>query len=266
MFSLPGNKLDIYHDLKGDGTIDLSDGGVHDVKLLVKDAYGNTSTVKLALQFSGNEAPDKVCANTMFPDSRNIFENNQVEFYLDEQALYDKICFNYLETPAESAKYYSNIYHLHNALIPVHDYFDVRLRPSRQVPEQLQSKVVMVREGQGSSTSGTTFENGWYKGTFRDFGNFHLEVDTIAPKITPIGVKPGANLSKAGKIAFAMNDASGIKSYRAELDGKWLMFSRRGNILTYTFDEHCQPGTHTLVFKVTDVAGNTGRYSVTFKR
>ncbi|NLU94488.1 M23 family metallopeptidase [Chitinophaga sp. Ak27] len=266
LFSLPGNKLDIYHDVKGDGTISLEDGAVHDVKLLVKDAYGNTSTVKLALQQGGPEPADKPCANTMYPDSRNIFENNQVEFYLDEDALYDKICFNYQETPATNPKAYSNIFHLHTPLVPIHDFFGVRMRPSKIVPEHLQSKVVMVREGMGSSTSGTTLENGWYKGTFRDFGNFHLEVDTIAPKVTPLGIKPGANLAKATKIAFAMNDASGIQSYRAELDGKWLLFSRRGNVLTYTFDEHCQPGTHVLVMKVTDVAGNEGTYRLSFKR
>ncbi len=266
VFSLPGNKLDIYHDLKGDGTIHLSDGEVHQVKLLVKDAYGNTSTVKLALQQSGTEDAPKACANTMYPDSRNIFENNQVEFYLDETALYDQVCFDYLETASVSTKAYSNIYHLHNALVPVHDLFDVRLRATRNVPEHLQSKIVMVREGQGSSTSATTLENGWYKGTFRDFGNFHLEVDTVAPKVTPLGVKPGAVLSKAAKISFAMSDASGIKNYRAELDGKWLMLSRRGNVLTYTFDEHCQPGAHVLVLKVTDIAGNEGSYRLSFKR
>ncbi|MET3874772.1 M23 family metallopeptidase [Chitinophaga sp. OAE865] len=266
VFSLPGNKLDIYHDLKGDGTIHLSDGEVHQVKLLVKDAYGNTSTVKLALQQSGTNDTQKACANTMYPDSRNIFENNQVEFYLDETALYDQVCFDYLETAPAGAKAYSNIYHLHNALVPVHDLFDVRLRATRNVPEYLQSKMVMVREGQGSSTSATTLENGWYKGTFRDFGNFHLEVDTVAPKVTPLGVKPGAVLSKAAKISFAMSDASGIKNYRAELDGKWLMFSRRGNVLTYTFDEHCQPGAHVLVMKVTDIAGNEGSYRLSFKR
>jgi Peptidase family M23 len=266
VFSLPGNKLDIYHDLKGDGTIHLDDGAVHEVTLLVKDAYGNTSTVKLNLQQGGPEAADKSCANLMYPDSRNIFENNQVEFYLDEDALYDKICFNYAETPSVSTKAYSNVYHLHTPLVPVHDFFNVRLRPSRPVPEKLQSKIVMVREGMGSNASATTLENGWYKGTFRDFGNFHLEADTIAPKVTPLGVKPGANLAKAAKIAFAMNDASGIKSYRAELDGKWLLFSRRSNVLTYTFDEHCQPGTHILVMKVTDIAGNEGTYRLSFKR
>ncbi|SEA05313.1 Peptidase family M23 [Chitinophaga terrae (ex Kim and Jung 2007)] len=266
LFSLPGNQLSIYNDLNGDGSVDLTDGQVHHITLQVKDAYGNTSVVKFGVQQGGPEAPATPCANTMYADSRNIFENNQVEFYLDEAALYDEICFRYKELPAESAKYVSNVYQLHNALIPVHSFFNVLLKPTRNIPEGLQSKVVMVREGQGSNASGTTLENGWYRGSFRDFGNFHLEIDTVAPKVTPLAVKPGANLAKASKLSFAMSDASGIKEYRAELDGKWLMFSRKGNVLTYTFDEHCGPGSHVLVMKVTDIAGNVGSYRLTFKR
>jgi hypothetical protein len=231
----------------------------------VKDAYGNTSNVKLALQQGGPEPAAPVCANTMYPDSRNIFENNQVEFYLDDAALYDEICFRYKELPSENAKYVSNVYQLHSALIPVHDAFGVLLKTTKNVPESLRPKVVMVRVGEGSGASATTLENGWYRGTFRDFGNFHLEIDTVAPRVTPIGIKPGAAI-RGGKISFAMHDTSGIKEYRAELDGKWLMFSRKGNVITYKFDEHCGPGTHTLVVKVTDIAGNVGSYKLTFKR
>lgn len=267
LFSLPGNGLNIYHDIKGDGSVDLSDGAPHQVKLLVKDAYGNSSTVKFALQQSGTAGEPPACANIMYPDSRNIFENNQVEFFLDETALYDRICFNYRELPNISTKAYSGTYHLHTALVPIHDYFDLRIRPAKWVPPHLQHKMVIVRTGQGESVSGTTFENGWYKGSFRDFGDFHLEVDTTAPKIALLGgVRNGSNLSKATRLAFSMSDASGIKSYRATLDGKWLLFARRGNVLSYTFDEHCSPGAHTLKLTVTDVAGNANTHTLTFKR
>jgi hypothetical protein len=261
VFALPGNKLDVYHDLKGDGILDLSDGAVHQVKLLVRDAYGNTSTVKFGLQGQAEETSEKACANTMYPDSRNIFENNQVEFFLDEAALYDHMCFNYLEIPNNNPKALSNTFRLSTALIPVHTTYNPRIKTKRLVPVGLENKVVMVREGAGGGgVSSTVLENGWYKGSFRDFGDFHLELDTIAPHISLIGGPKG------GKIAFSMSDASGIKSYRAELDGKWLMFVRRGNVLTYTFDEHCPPGSHTLKLVVTDEAGNNGEYQLKFSR
>lgn len=267
LFALPGNPLGIYHDVKGDGHIDLSDGARHQVKLLVKDAYGNSSTVKFTLQQFAAPVADAACANTMYPESRNIFENNQVEFFMDEAALYDRVCFNYRELPANATKNYSEIYRLHTALVPVHNTFDLRIKPDREVPEDLRDKIVMVRNGLGESTSATVYEDGWYKGSFRDFGDFHLEVDTVAPKITPLGgVHNGSNLAAATRLSFSMSDGSGIKSYRAELDGKWLMFSRKSNVLTYTFDEHCLPGTHTLKLTVTDIAGNESTYTLNFKR
>ncbi|TWI92208.1 peptidase M23-like protein [Chitinophaga japonensis] len=272
LFSLPGNHLDIYHDINGKGRIDLSDGERHPVKLEVKDAYGNTSTVKLTLQQSGATPAAPACDNPMRPGAHNIFENNHVEFFLDETALYDSICFNYRELANNSARAYSNTYRLHTALVPVHDYFDVHIKPDKPVPAHLQHKLVMVRKGVGEDVEPATFEtgwnkNGWYKASFRSFGDFHLEVDTMAPTITALGgVKNGSNLSRAGRLAFAMRDGSGIADYRAELDGKWLLFSRRGNVITYTFDEHCPPGAHTLVLTVTDIAGNEATYTLKFKR
>jgi len=44
------------------------------------------------------------------------------------------------------------------------------------------------------------------------------------------------------------------------------MFSRKNNVITYTFDEHCPAGAHMLKLTVTDVAGNTGTKTFTFTR
>jgi hypothetical protein len=265
LFALPGNDLDIYQDVSGNGIIDLSDKQPHPLTIRVTDAYGNASNVQITLQQEGNSTEGSVCANKMYADSRNIFENNQVEFYLEEGSLYDEICFRYLEIPNATA--YSSTYRLHTALVPVHYSFGLRIKPNRPVSAALQNKMIIVRKGLGESVSATTFEDGWYKGTFRDLGDFYLTTDTDAPRIALLGgIKQGANLSKAGRIAFSMNDASGIKSYRAELDGKWIMFSRRSNVLSYTFDEHCQPGNHTLTLTVTDIANNESTYTLTFKR
>jgi hypothetical protein len=265
LFALPGNRLDIYHDLAGDGIIDLSDRQPHPVTLRVTDAYGNRSEVKLTLQQESGAAPVPVCANRMYPESRNIFENNQVEFFLEEGSLYDDICFRFVELPNATA--FSNTYRLHTALVPVHHNFGLRIKPTKPVPAEWNDKMVIVRKGLGESISAAVPENGWFKGTFRDLGDFYLAVDTIAPRVAVIGaVKPNANLSKATRIAFSMNDASGIKSYRAELDGKWLRLSRKSNVLSYNFDEHCPPGSHTLTLTVTDIANNQTTYTLPFKR
>ncbi|MCK7557919.1 M23 family metallopeptidase [Chitinophaga sedimenti] len=195
LYSLPGNALNIYHDIKGsNGVVDLSDGKVHPMKVEVKDAYGNSTDVTFSLQQDGASPGDGACANKMFTDSRNIFENNQVEFFLEEGAIYDRICFRYTEIAATRPDAFSNTYRLHTALVPIHSNFTVRIRPTKKVPAEWQNKMVIVRNGLGSSVAAATFEDGWYKGAFRDFGDFNLAVDTIKPKITPVGaLKNGMN-------------------------------------------------------------------------
>ena len=84
--------------------------------------------------------------------------------------------------------------------------------------------------------------------------------------LRPVGAVSG-NLSKARAITFISKDAeSDLKSFRAELDRKWLMFSNRSDYFTYQFDEHCPPGLHELKVRVEDVAGNVTERNYSFTR
>ena len=40
----------VYKDFNGDGVIELTDDSVHQVKIVVKDAYGNTSTLEFKIK------------------------------------------------------------------------------------------------------------------------------------------------------------------------------------------------------------------------
>ena len=49
-----------------------------------------------------------------------------------------------------------------------------------------------------------------------------------------------------------------IRNFRAELDGKWLMFTNdKGKSFIYNFDEKCGRGRHELTISIQDEAGNT---------
>ncbi|GAA4302117.1 M23 family metallopeptidase [Compostibacter hankyongensis] len=272
LFSLPGNRLPIYHNFEGDGTVDLSDGAVHAIKIAVKDAGGNTSTVSFNIQQDPAAKPEQKspCANRMTPGIKNIFENNHVEFYLDETALYDDICFRYKTLPAPATGYYSDIYCLHNPDVPLYTSFTLRLRPDKPVPPSLRSKMVIVRTEPRSGrheVRAASWSGAWLEASFRDFGNFAVQADTTPPVITPVGLHSGISLANATRMAFRIRDGlSGIKSYRAMLDGRWLMFAQDGSTIYYTFDEHCPRGSHRLELTVTDEANNTATYLLTFKR
>jgi hypothetical protein len=107
----------------------------------------------------------------------------------------------------------------------------------------------------------------WVEGKLRELGTVQLRVDTNPPVLRPVGIANGINLSKARSFNFIANDFEGdLKSFRAELDGKWLMFTKRSDYFTYTFDERCPPGTHELKVRVEDVAGNITERTYSFTR
>jgi len=85
-----------------------------------------------------------------------------------------------------------------------------------------------------------------------------LIADDEPPVITG-GFHDNANLSKASHIIFIPKDNNDdIKSFKAELDGEWLMFTNdKGRLFIYKFDEKCGRGKHELKITVEDEAGNT---------
>ena len=256
---LPGYNNGIYKTETGDGVISLEDDSIHNIKIVVKDANGNSAV----LNFQVKRGPGVVTKTkpepaTFFkpkefhPGFINVFENSNISFYLPENALYDSIRFRYNEIiPGQSYP----IYQLHNVTVPVHTYFPVKTKATSALP----GKMVMHRFANGKDDyAKAEFENGWYKASFREFGNFQLMIDTIEPKITAIGFKEGMNAAKLNRLAFVIIDnTEEIKKFTATLDGNWLRFSNdKGRTFIYTFDEMCAAGEHELKITAEDQVGN----------
>ena len=62
-------------------------------------------------------------------------------------------------------------------------------------------------------------------------------------------------------------DNSGIKNFRAELDGQWLMFTNdKAAAWIYNFDKRCPYGVHRLKVRIDDIVGNVTAREWWFKR
>ncbi len=262
---LPGFNHPIYFTNNKQGVIFLTDGQPHNIKIIVADANGNISNLQfqlLAPTTPTSRAPI-VAAQTFVPNYINIFENNAVKFYLPENALYDTVHFVYNQLPSAEGK---TIYQLHNATVPVHTYYPVSIQENFALADT--AKIVMERfYGSKKDFAKTTYNNGWYTASFREFGNFLLMVDDIPPTIVPIGFRNGMHVAGLKRILFQVKDnTEEIKSFTALLDGKWLRFSNdKGINFMYAFDDYCSPGQHELVVTATDQVGNstTKTYSFT---
>jgi hypothetical protein len=256
---LPGYNNGIYKTETGDGVISLEDDSSHKIKVVVKDAYNNTSLIEFAVK-RGFVAVKKTTDSAkgfqqkkFYPGLINIFENNNLSFYLPENSLYDSIRFRYNEImPSQGF----TIYQLHNASAPVHVNFPIKIKAVTALP----GKMVMHRfiNNNNDYAKAEPDGTGWYKARFREFGNFQLLIDTAPPVITPVGFKEGMNCARLTRLAFVIKDnTEEIKTFTATLDNNWLRFSNdKGKTFLYTFDELCPPGAHELKITAEDCVGN----------
>lgn len=267
---LPGYTPSIYKKVNGDGIIDLSDQKVHAIKIVVKDANGNTNYLKTQVQWKGGQpALAPVVADKLFqPMMLEVEESGQCEFYIGERCLYDKVHIAVKELPATAAAV-SGLFQIGNSNIPLQEAFLIRLQPNRKLSENEMSHTVMQwYAGAKKEVKKVEWQQDWAAARFRDFGNFQLIVDNEPPVIVPSGFFDGANLQKASRISFSVKDnLERTKNVRVELDGRWLRFTNdKGHTYIYKFDEKCPPGEHELKIKAEDEAGNVVERVYRFRR
>lgn len=267
LFQLPGNKLDrIYESLNNQhGMMVPGDAAFHAVRIVVNDVAGNSSEIAFNLRcLPGQHMPP--CNDPAEAGSLRTFTTAEASFFLDETALYDKVCIAPMFI-ADAAALSPRVT-IGSASVPVHHSFDLSLKPDKLIAFALRSKVAMIYSD-GKEESGhiaTPILNGWYKASVRALGDYRLVADTAAPLLKPLAAIKGV-LSKAKSIAIrATDNYTSVKNFRAELDGRWILFEQHGSVWTYVFDAHCPKGAHKLVVKAADENGNEATASFTFTR
>ena len=265
---LPGDRLPIYFK-QDDGLIHLNDTTTHQVKIVVKDANNNASTLRFKLKRTSTISPAaniQKDSRYMLPNQINIFEQGDVQMVSSEKSFYD--AFRFVYNYKTSATAYSNIHVMHTPLIPAHDSMMFRIKPTKEIPASASNRVIMIHNSRGKTVvERAALVKGWYEAKSRDFGEFWLEVDQVPPTLAVAGVVDGGTVGNGSTITCTVADnKKAIYSFRAELDGEWLMFSGLGPVYRYRVDEHCPPGEHELKITVEDEAGNTTERIIRFTR
>jgi len=254
---LPGAQDVVYNLFGGDGLVHLNDTTDHEIFIEIKDANGNSSTIRFRIQFEESLRTTYLPGNRekFLPNNVNIFERENFELFTTEKSIYDTITVNYAETNNSTPDALSPLYTFLSKATPSHDSFTVRLKPTENISSEWKNRVVIRNiSGERTFVEKALWQNGWYAAKFRQFGTYQAFVDTQPPTINP----PALNLSKSSRIVFTPRDNfNSIKSFRAELDNKWLRFSNdKGKSWIYTFDEHFPKGQHELKVTIEDEAGN----------
>ncbi|MDP4212173.1 MAG: M23 family metallopeptidase [Bacteroidota bacterium] len=267
LFSLPGYDHSIYKQVNG-GYIKLSDEKIHDIRIELKDAYGNTSNLNFKVRYRPGQPVNTLFeGKNFYPFMVDGFESEDCAFYLGERSLYDSVHVAYGAVDVNTAGVVSRLHHVGTPSVPLQDSITVRIRITKPAGDK--SHVLMQWFSRDDEeVKRVEWQGDWATASFLSFGDFQLVNDTEAPQISFPGIVENANLSRSSRIAVLVRDNyKKIKNFRATLDGHWLLFSNdKARAFIYDFDEHCLSGKHELRIHVEDEAGNVSEAVLHFTR
>ena len=264
-FVEPSNKLSIYKSLINNGYLTIEDGLSYNVEITAKDFKGNTT--KLIIPIKGKKTTTIV--KTKSETTPHFFRANEfnkinkenISVAFPKNSFYEDIYFDF--------NYDKNIVKLHNGGVPLHRNFTLTFDIS-DYPAKDKKQVIIAsinNKGRRSYASTKRKDNKVYT-LSRSLGNYTLAIDSVAPKISPVNFKDKQWLSKYRYLKLKITDnLSGIKSYRGEINGKWVLFEYepKKNVLTYDFNDGKIEGVkHKLKLTVVDNVNNTNVYIASF--
>ena len=265
-FIFPGSKISLYPQSVNRGIINFNDDALHQVEYVVKDVAGNTSTLMLKVKSShaANPIATGKPAGTLFHyDKQNLFSNDKVRVMIAPGNLYDDIDFTYATLPKRPGTF-SLIHRIHNHYTPVHDGYNLWIKPDSNIGKYADKAVIVSADG---ICDGGIYQDGYIKAIAHTFGDFYIRVDTIPPVIIPLNIRNGAQMAKITRIALRIGDnLSGINTYSGKIDGKWVLmeWDYKTKILSYTFINDIAPGKHIFELTVTDNKNNIAHYTADF--
>lgn len=264
---LPGNKLAA---VKGDGIMDLSDGRAHAFKLIMRDVFNNASTLESSIQYSGHTEPPASLVpgvQTLVPGKEQVVNSGSATLYFSNKAFYDTVQFLLMEQVNAGPNKASALVGLHNASVPVHDEYTIKLKANPAISAKWKNRVIMqLNDGKQKYAVKGKWEGVYMSARFNALGTVQLLLDTTPPVIQTAGWRNGQAFSQSSiKLPVHCKDETdAIARFRAEIDGRWALYDQKGDDFAVIIPSTCKPGRHQVKIEIADVAGNVATQEYAF--
>lgn len=257
----PGCKLRMLHADANQGWVQINEERIYEFDYTLADTWGNTSKASFKVQGRKAVIPpphpsDKyLCRYDRLyylqePGLELVVAPNELyrDTYLDYQMTTDSTCI-------------ASTYRLTPQKVALHTGADLSIALRRMpVADTTKYYMASVAPSGKMRSVGGCWKNGRIHARIRDLGTYTVAIDTLPPRLTPIGQ---ASWGRNGKIRFKARDMeTRIISYRGTIDGKYALFGKPNAVngyLEYRLDAtRVKRGTeHRLEMIVTDECGNT---------
>ncbi len=266
-FKTNGNHLGIYNKLYNDGKIMVNNGMTYKVKILVADLEGNTTVLNIPVEGKVQEIQvereEKESENFLIANRPNNYKLGNSSVYFPADTFYEDFYID-LKNSGDTVQ-------IHNTSIPAHKRFTISFDVSGIEAEKREKMFIARLSKSGKIGYESTYKRGAnFTTKTRHLGTFTLATDTIAPKIRAKNFKNKQWLTNYKYLSLHISDdLSGIDSYRATLNGEWILmeYEPKKRTLTYNFDDKILDQKQCeLKVIVTDNVGNTSTFNSHFYR
>ena len=266
-FKEPYNHLNIYESLYNDGKIKVEEGVSYKVELLISDVAGNTT--KLIIPIDGKKQEEKIAKddetteNFMIASKPNNFDLGAAKVYFPASTFYEDFFIN-LERGSDTIT-------IHDNSVAAHRNFTISFDPSKYSEEDRKQLFIAHLDSRMRPSYSKTYKrDGSFTTRTRTLGTYTLVKDSIAPEVKPKNFKEKQWLSNYSYLSLTISDdLSGIDTYSATLNGKWILmeYEPKTNTITYDFEDNISNETECeLKVNVTDNVGNSTTFVGNFFR
>ncbi|HCE55225.1 MAG TPA: peptidase M23 [Lutibacter sp.] len=266
-FIEPSNKLNMYAASVNNGYLSIEDKKSYNVEIIAKDFSGNTQ--KLTVPIVGKNDTILVRkTETVTPYKINYtqfnqFSKNGVTVAFPKNTFYSDLWLDF--------DVVDSVVKVHSPNVPIHYNYTITFDVSKYSEEEKkQMYIASINKKGNKSYESTVKKDSIFYASTKKLGKFTLLSDKDAPNIQLHNFKKDQWITNHETLKVKIFDyKSGINSYRAEINGQWILmeYDVTTGVLTYDFkDLVFTDSKHELKVTVTDNVGNTNTLNATFFR
>ena len=267
LFVEKNNPLSLYRNLDNNGFLRIEDSTTSVYKIRVKDYKNNDCW--LTLNIKGMKAADIKKKETpksnyyIYADQTTTLSKDNVTVTIYPNTFYDDFPTDF-EVKSDTVFINEDVYPMQKSMSIAYDVsqYDEQDKKQLYVAE-------LVGYYKKPYYTSTKHEGNKIIGLTKYLGTYALVKDSIPPSITPNNFDDGKWLSKYRYLQLKVDDKeSGISSYRATVNGKWILmeYDYKKKMLTYDFNDSRTSTENKLKVIVTDNVGNSTTFEATFFR
>ena len=267
LFVEKNNPLSLYKNLDNNGFLRIEDSTTSVYKIRVKDYKNNDCWLTLnikgmkATEIKKKEAPKS--NYYIYADQTTTLSKDNVTVTIYPNTFYDDFPTDF-EVKSDTVFINEDVYPMQKSMSIAYDVsqYDEQDKKQLYVAE-------LVGYYKKPYYTSTKHEGNKIIGLTKYLGTYALVKDSIPPSITPNNFDDGKWLSKYRYLQLKVDDKeSGISSYRATVNGKWILmeYDYKKKMLTYDFNDSRTSTENKLKVIVTDNVGNSTTFEATFFR